>query len=206
MRPIREGVTSELNCPECGKKILDENSSFCAYCGVPFDSENKSSDFLIAAGILALVAAAFSIAVAATGINNYLTYAAYYAQYDYDTSFILGFLLFGVFALVSSIFGFAAGLLSLAGKRFKLAVLGTVLLVASSAFILVVVWLYEYGFGEYVLLSAISPLALSLISTFFMVKSKFAFSEYATATESFDEQPETSDNAPIRDEGLDNPS
>ncbi|MCW4007108.1 MAG: zinc-ribbon domain-containing protein [Candidatus Bathyarchaeota archaeon] len=182
-----------MNCSKCGKKILDENSSFCAYCGVPLDSESRSSDS-IAPGILAIVAAAFSIAAAAIGINNYQTYIAYYSQYGYTAAEFLGFLLFGIFALVASIFGFAAGVLSLAKKRFKFAVLGTVLLVASAVFSLAVIWRYGYGYGEYIMLSVFPTLALSLISTFFLVKSKSAFLEYTNIAEPSDGQSESLDN------------
>ncbi|MCX8153906.1 MAG: hypothetical protein N3E52_05690, partial [Candidatus Bathyarchaeota archaeon] len=91
--------------------------------GVPLGSESNIVDLIVPA-ILTIVAAAFSIAAAAIGINNYQTYIAYYSQYSYDTSVFLGFLLFGIFALVASIFGFAAGKLVLARKRFNFAVLG----------------------------------------------------------------------------------
>jgi hypothetical protein len=172
-----------LNCSKCGKEILDEKSSFCAYCGIPIGSENKGSDFVTAAGIVAIIAAAFSITAGAIGVTYYQSYISYYSAYGYGTSGALGFLLFGGFAFVSSIFGFAGGILSLVRKRFKFAVLGTVLLVASSAFIFVAVWIYGYGYGEYILFSGIPTLALSLMSTLFLFKSKTAFSDYTAVTE-----------------------
>ncbi|MEM2081403.1 MAG: zinc ribbon domain-containing protein [Candidatus Bathyarchaeia archaeon] len=187
-----------MSCPKCGKKILDEDSIFCAYCGVPFDSENTVPLYseskgagIVASSILSIVAAAFSSAAAAIGFNNYQTYIAYYSQYSYDTSVFLGFLLFGIFALAASIFGFAAGILSLAGKRFKIAVLGPALLAVSALFTLVIIWRYGYGYGEYIMLTAFPTLALSLLSIYFLLESKSAFAEYTTIAEPPDEQLET---------------
>ena len=184
-----------MNCSKCGKEIIDEKSSFCAYCGTPLDSEDKGSDFVAPAGILAIIAAAFSITAGFIGITYYQSHITYYTSYGYDTSGAVGFLLFGGFAFVSSVFGFVGGVLSLARKRFKLALLGTVLMVASAAFIFVAVWGYGYGYGEYILFSGIPTLALSLMSTFFLVRSKSAFSDHMVV----DEPSETSNSEIISD-------
>jgi hypothetical protein len=172
-----------MNCSKCGKEILDEKSSFCAYCGIPLDSEHGNTDFVTGAGIMAIVAAASSITICAIGIAFYQSYSAYYATYGLDASGSVGFLLFAGFALVSSIFGFAGGVLSLAKKRFSLAVLGTILMLASAIFTFTAVWRYGYGFGEGILLAGIPTLALSVMSTVFLVKSKTAFSDYAARAE-----------------------
>jgi len=167
-------------CPsksEPDPEVLDERSNFCAQCGNPFHSEDKGSDFVIAAGILAIIAAAFSITAGAIGITDYYSYATYYASVGRDMSVLMGFLLFGSFAFGSSVFGFAGGVVSLERKRFRLAVLGTVLVAASTVFTFVIVGRYGYGMGYGLLLSGIPPIALSLTSTFFLIMSKAAFSE-----------------------------
>jgi ribosomal protein L37E len=164
----------QLKCAKCGKEILDEESSFCAYCGSPFDSKLKSSDLTTGAGILAIIAATFSIAVGAIGVVNYLAYVDYYAGYGYESAFI-GFLFFAVFAFIASIFGFAGGILALTRKRFKFSVLGMLVMYASALFTLIAVWYYQYNFSEGILLSAISIAAFSIVSAVFVVKSKTEF-------------------------------
>lgn len=176
---LRKEGKSLLNCAKCGKEILDKESSFCAYCGIPFDSKPKSSDLATGAGILAIIAATFSGALGTIGIVNYQSYIAYYTSYGYDTSGSIGFLLFGVFALVSSIFGVAGGMLALTRKRFKFSVLGILLVLASAVFTFIAVWQYQYGYTEVMLLSEISMGVFSVASAVFVVKSKTEFTESA---------------------------
>lgn len=164
-----------MKCAKCGKEILDEESGFCAYCGIPFDSKLKSSDLTIGAGVLAIIAAAFSMAVGAIGLVNYTSYINYYASYGYDASTFIGFLVFGVFAFISSPFGFAGGILSLTRKRFKISVLGMLVMLASALFTLIAVWHYQYNFSEGILLSGISIAAFSIASAVFVFKSKTEF-------------------------------
>jgi len=166
---------SQMNCAKCGKEILDKESSFCAYCGLPFDAKPKSSDLTIGAGLLAIIAAAFSIAVGVIGINYYQQYVAYYSAYNIDSSSAIGFLLFSSFAFVASIFGFAGGMLSLAKKRFNFSLVGILLMFAAALFTFVALWRYEYGFLEGLLLPGISILAFSIVSAVFLVRSKTAF-------------------------------
>jgi hypothetical protein len=172
-----------LNCQKCGKEVLDEKSAFCAYCGVPFDSQSKNnSDFLNSAGILTTIAAAFTVAAGFVGITTYQSYLAYYTAYSMDAPGVLGFLFFAAFAFVASIFGFAAAMFSLRRKRFKLAVVGTVLMCASVIFTLVVVWYYGLGYSDGIMVSGVPTLALSLVSTFLLVKSKGSFADYTAGT------------------------
>jgi hypothetical protein len=161
-----------LNCTKCGKEILDEESSFCAYCGIPFDSKPQNTGLATGAGLLAIIAAAFSVAIGAIGVVNYLSYVDYYAAYGYDASTFIGFLYFGIVALIASAFGFAGSALALSGKRVKISVLGTIVMFASVVFTFVAVWYYDYGFSEGILLSGISIAALSIASAIFLVKSK----------------------------------
>jgi hypothetical protein len=164
-----------LNCAKCGKEILDEESSFCAYCGNPFDSKVKSADLATGAGILATIAGTFSAAVGTIGIVTYYSSVSYYASLGYDTSTYMGFLLLGVFALISSVFGVAGGMLALTRKRFKFSVLGILLVLASVLFTLIVIEQYQYGYTDIIMLSEISIAVFSIASAILVVKSKKEF-------------------------------
>jgi len=164
-----------VNCAKCGKEILDSESSFCAYCGASFDSKPKSLDLATGAGFLAIIAAIFSIAVGTIGIVYYESYISYYTSYGYDTSMSIGFLAFGAFAFIASVFGVVGGMLALARKRFKFSVLGMLVMLASALTTFVLVWYYQYGFSEGILLSGISIAAFAIVGTVFVVKSRAEF-------------------------------
>ena len=164
-----------MNCAKCGKEILDEESSFCAYCGIPFDSKPQSNGLATGAGLLSIIAASFSAAVGAIGVVNYVSYLSsidYYSAYGYDASTFIGFLLFVIFAFIAAAFGFAGSALALTGKRIKISVLGTLVMFVSVVFTFVDIWYYDYGFSEGILLSGISIVALSIASAIFVIKSK----------------------------------
>lgn len=162
-----------MNCAKCGKEILDKESSFCAYCGSPFDSKPKSADLVTGAGILAIIAAIFSIAVGVIGVVSYQTYVDYYPSYDPST--FIGFVYLGIFSVIASVFGGAGGMLVLSRKRFKVSVVGILVMLASAVFTFIIVWQYGYGFTDSILLSGISVGALSIASAVFAIKSKSEF-------------------------------
>ena len=164
-----------VSCAKCGKEILDKESSFCAYCGTRFDSKPRSSDLTTCAGILAIIAATFSIAVGVLGISYYQSYIIYYSTYGVDSSGSIGFLFFLNFAFVSSGFGFVGGTFALAKKRLKLSVIGILLMLASAIFTFIVLWYYQYGYPDGILLPEISISAFSLASAIFMGRSKSEF-------------------------------
>lgn len=178
MGPTPEENKSEvmMTCAECGKPILDKKSSFCAYCGISFDSKPISSKLTNEAAILAIVAAVFSIAAGVSGLNYHQSYVAYYTAYAADTSASLGFLLFSSFAFVAAAIGFASGILALAKKRLKVIVSGILVMFASPIFTFVTLWHFDYGFLESLLLPEISIIAFSIISIVFIIKSRANFS------------------------------
>ena len=176
LEPNREKNGANIsNCAKCGKEILDKESSFCAYCGTRFDSKPQSADLTTGAGILAIIAATFSIVVGVLGIIYNQSYVAYYTAYGLDSSVSMGFLFFLSFAFVSSGFGFVGGTLALAKKRFKLSVIGILVMFASAIFTFTVLWYYQYGYPEGILLPGISIIAFSLASAIFVVRSKSEF-------------------------------
>jgi glucan phosphoethanolaminetransferase (alkaline phosphatase superfamily) len=171
-----------LKCTNCGKEIQDEKSSFCAYCGTPLNSKPKK-ELTTPAGILALIAASFSAAIGTIGVVSYQAYSNYYASYGYDTSGAIGFIYLGAFAFIAAAFGFAAGILTLTRKRFKIAITGTILVIASTIFTLIATWYYNYGYTEGILLATVSTGALSIMSTIFIITSKTEFTATTKPTE-----------------------
>ncbi len=165
------------NCIKCGKAILDKESSFCAYCGAPFDSKAKGVDLTGGAGLLAVIAATFSIAVGVTGLTYYRSYVAYLASYGLDASAAVGFLMFAVFALVSSAFGFVGGVFAFAKKHLMVSVSGILVMLASALFTFAAVERYDYGVTESLLLPGISIGALSVVAAIFLLKSRSEFAQ-----------------------------
>ena len=171
-----ENKSGGMTCAECGKPILDKQSSFCAYCGISFDSKPISSGLTNQAAILAIVAAVFSVAAGVSGLNYYQSYVRYYTTYGMNTSGSIGFLLFASFAFVAAAIGFVGGMLALAKKRLKVIVTGMLVMLASAVFTFVALWHFGYGFLETLLLPEISIIAFSITSIFFTVKSRADFS------------------------------
>ena len=182
-----------MNCTNCGKEIKDETSSFCAYCGVPFDAKPKK-ELTTVASILTLIAAAFSLAVGTIGVVSYDAYTSYYSAYGYDTSGAIGFLFIAAFAFVTSAVGFASGILTLSKKRFKIASIGPVIMLASTIFTVITTWHYNYGYTEGILLATVSIGAFSIIGTVFTILSKTEFAGSTKQTEPEPTEPETAED------------
>ena len=163
-------------CAECGKQILDKESSYCARCGVSFDSKPKSLGLATAAGILAILAAVFSVASGVIGLNYYWSYVNYYSAYGMGASGSYGFLYFSSFAFAAAAIGLAGGTLALARKRLMVATSGILVMLASALFTFVALWSFGYGFLETLLLPGISIIAFSIISVIFAIKSRADFS------------------------------
>jgi len=182
-----------VNCTNCGKEIKDETSSFCAYCGVPFDTKPKK-ELTTVASILTLIAAAFSLAVGTIGVVSYDAYTTYYSAYGYDTSGAIGFLFLAAFAFVASAFGFASGTLILLKKRLKVASIGPVIMLASTIFTVITTWHYNYSYTEGILLATVSIGAFSIIGTVFTIMSKTEFTGITKPTELEPTEPETTED------------
>ena len=165
-----------MNCTKCGKEILDKTSSFCAYCGVAFDTK-PHKELTTTAATLTTIAAAFSAAIGAIGIYYYQSYIDYYSAYGYDTSGAIGFILFAAFAFIASATGFASGILTLTKKRFKITIVGTIIMLASAIFTFTASRYYKYGYTEGIILAGVSIAAFSIMSTIFTIKSKAEFAE-----------------------------
>ena len=175
-----------LECSKCGKEIIDENSSYCAYCGNPFDSTKQIRTLSISAGIFLIISSVFSLVLGFIGLLNYFvapeTYAAnaqYYAsigltEADFLANY-LGFLFFGILTVAVFVPGFIGGTSTLFNKNYKLSLTSTIIVFCASIASLIIIWFYGYGYSDAVLFSEIPILVFSILSTFLVIKSKREF-------------------------------
>ena len=166
-----------LNCAECGKEIVDETSSFCAYCGNPFDSKKNKSELISSAAILLIIAATFTAAMGIIGLINYLATLDYVSQVGGDISVYLGFLIFGIFNVIACIPGLIGGLCTLFKKRYKFSLISAIVVLASALVTFMIIEYYAYGYADSVLILEISILVFSFLSIFLINKSKMEFNE-----------------------------
>ena len=163
-----------MNCPNCGKEILDEDASFCPKCGEPLEPEDemqqKRTDLVLAASILSIIAAAFSSGLGYIAIYQYVSLLSYYGH-----SLLQGFLILGVFGIVASAFGLAGGIFMLKRKRIKVSMLGVILLLVSVFVSYITIQHYQYGFTDILLFSEISILIFSILSGALIFTSKSEF-------------------------------
>ena len=163
-----------MNCPNCGKEILDEDASFCPKCGEslePIDeTKQKRTDLVLAAAILSIIAATFSAGLGYISVYQYVTLVSYYGS-----SILLGFLILGILGIVASAFGLAGGMFMLKRKRFKVSMLGVILLLVSVVGNYITLQHYQYGFTEIILLSQISIIIFSILSGVLIFTSKTEF-------------------------------
>jgi hypothetical protein len=170
-----------LICPNCGKELTDEDAVFCPKCGKSLtpeseiqkdsiDVKQKSTDLVLAAGILTLISAAFSSGLGYIAIFQYISLLSYYGH-----DLLQGFLIMGVFGIIASAFGLAGGLFLLKRKRMKFSMFGVILLVASVFVTYVVIQNYQYGFTDILLFAEISIFILSIWSGVLVFSSKAEF-------------------------------
>jgi len=170
-----------LNCPNCGKEILHEDATFCPKCGKSLAPEDetqqdtikipqKRTDLVLAAGILTIVAAAFSGGMSYIAIYQYISLVSIYGF-----SLIVGFLIFGVIGIIASAFAIAGATFMLKRKRIKISMLGIILLIVSVLATFITIEQYIYGYTDVLLLSEISTIILSIMSGIFVVTSRAEF-------------------------------
>jgi len=163
-----------LNCPNCGKEILDEDATFCPKCGEPLEPEDEmlqeGTDLVLAAGILTIISAAFSSGLGYITIYQYTSLLSYYGH-----DLLQGFLILGVFGIVASAFGLAGGVFMLQRKRIKVSMLGIILLLASVFVTYITIQQYQYGFTDILLFSEIAIFIFSILSGVLVFTSKTEF-------------------------------
>lgn len=134
------------------------------------DVQQKSTDLVLAAGILTLISAAFSSGLGYIAVYQYMSLLSYYGH-----DVLQGFLFMGIFGIVASAFGLAGGLFMLKRKRMNFSMLGVILLVASVFANYVIIQYYQYGFSDVLLFSEISTFILSIWSGVLVFSSKAEF-------------------------------
>lgn len=171
-----------MNCANCGKEIIDEDSTFCPNCGKSLASDEdeiqnvvevqqaRSTDLVLAAAILTIVAAAFSAGLGYIGVYQYTSLVAYY-----DSSLLMGFLILAAVGLTVSAFAITGGIFMLKRKYIKISMIGVALLLVSVVTNYVTLQHYTYGFTDIIMMSEITILILSVLSGVFVATSKAEF-------------------------------
>lgn len=162
-----------LICPNCGKEILDEDATFCPKCGHPLEAQRKSSDLVLAAGILTIVAAAFSAGLGYIALYQYTSLLTYYGSTL--SSQFLGFLIFGIIDIIAAAFAIAGGIMMLKRKFIVISMLGVILLLVSAFVTYITIQHYNYGFTDTMLLSEIAVIIFSILSGILVLTSKKEF-------------------------------
>ena len=164
-------------CPYCGKEITDEDSVFCPKCGKSLTDEGevgkiqpKSTDLVLAAGIISLISATFSSGLGYIAIYQYMSLLSYYGN-----DLLQGFLFMGVFGMVASALGLAGGIFILKRRRIKLSMLGIILLIVSVFFNYLIIQYYQYGFSDILLFAEISIFVLSILGGALVFTAKAEF-------------------------------
>ena len=171
-----------MNCPHCDNELIDEDATFCSKCGKSIttkgeieksvlDVQQKRTDLVLAAAILSIVSAAFIASLGYIGIYQYISLLAYY-----DSSLILGFLIFGVIGIIASVIALAGGTFMLKRKRFILSTLGFILPLVSVVSTYITIQYFNYGFTDILTISfTIITFILSIMSGILILTSKAEF-------------------------------
>ena len=179
-----EKVECPLNCPNCGKEILDEDATFCPKCGNTLETQSKGSDLVLAAAILTIIGAAFSAGLGYIAIYryNYLVFTYFPSQGIPVPPEVLGFLIFGIPSIIASAFAIAGATFMLKRKFITLSMLGIILQLVSVVVTYITIYqnnlldpITALGFTGTLLLSQISIIIFSILSTILVYKSRDEF-------------------------------
>jgi cation transport ATPase len=184
-----EKVECLLNCPNCGKEILDEDAPFCPKCGKSLtlegeiqqnsmDMQQKRTDLVLVAAMLTIISAAFVASLAYIAFFQYTYSFSYYNSLvpNYDPSPLFGFLIFGVVDIIGAVFAVVGGMFMLKRKRLKISFLGVISLLVSVFATYITVIQYQYGFTDILMFSEVSVFIFSILSgtVLFTAKTEFA--------------------------------
>jgi hypothetical protein len=172
-----------LKCPNCNEEILDEEATFCPNCGASLEMQpqpqpQQSSDYVLASAILAIIAAAFSAGLGATGLYQYIYWFATAPPQ------VIGFLIYGIVDVVASAFVISAAAFILKRRFMIFSLLGAIFPLFSAVVTFIAIYLEELfsplaglGFMDTLLLSEISMGILAILSTILLFKSRNEFVE-----------------------------
>ncbi len=173
-----------MNCPNCGKEILDEDATFCTECGKTLETQTKSSDLVLAAAILTIIAAAFSAGFGYIAIQQYNYLAVIYFPYYYNLQVppeFLGFLIFGIPSIIASAFAIAGAIFMLKRKFIIVSMLGVILPLVSVVVTYVTIVKNDLldsmiGFGlDAMLFAEIVIIIFAVVSAILVFKSRDEF-------------------------------
>jgi len=167
-----------LSCPNCGKEIIDEDSTICPNCGKSLTTDvneiqntievqTNNIDLVLAASILTIIAAAF---VAGLGIIGVYQYTSYIDIYGFEV--VGGFLIWAIIGFTVSALAITGAIFMLKRKYFKLSMLGVALLLVSVVINYVILQHYNYGFSDTIMMSETAIVILSVLSGVFVSSSK----------------------------------
>ena len=173
-----------MNCPYCGNEIIYEDATFCPKCGKSLVSEDelqqnsiqmqqKRADLVLAAAMLTIIPATFMASIGYIGVYQYQSLLDYYGSSL--ASEFLGFLIFGVIDILCAVFAVVGATFMLKRKRFKISILGVVLLLVSVVVTYITVVQYQYGFTDILLFSEVSAFIFSILSGTLIFASKAEF-------------------------------
>jgi DNA-directed RNA polymerase subunit RPC12/RpoP len=153
-----------LNCPYCGKEISAEDATFCPYCGESLEPKPKSSDVVLAAAILTIVAAAFSAGTGYGALNQYTLLAP-----NFEFSVISNYLIVGIIDIVTSVIAIAGAILMLKRKIIIISIIGAIVPLVAVFTPYLVVPQYQYGIVE------IAIIIFAMLSGIFVITSRNEF-------------------------------
>jgi len=178
-----------LNCPNCGKELVDDEPAFCPSCGKPLakvgddarsnsvQAQKQQSDLVFAAAILTLISATLVASMGYIGLYQYTSLVDYFGSTSVPSNF-QGFLIFGVICIVGSMGALAGGMFMLKRNNFKLSMLGIVSLLISVFVTYAFTPAFSYSFDTKAILmfSEVTVFMCAIISGLFVSSSNNEFS------------------------------
>jgi len=160
-----------LNCPSCGKEVIDDNAIYCPYCTKPLRLLRKRTGLPIAGGILTIIAACVSIIGGVIGMAAFISFLSWSYYYYYRPIYQVLFM--GVFGILAFALGLTGGIFSLKRRHFALSIIGTSFVVVSGVITMEAIAITgSWSFG---LLLGLPPVLLSILGLIFVAISKGEF-------------------------------
>ena len=180
-------VVCSLNCPYCDTEIVNEDAIVCPKCGESLASEGElvpnspdapetRTDLLLVAGILTIIAAAFTSSMGYLAIDQYnvaLSDLSFYA--GATASDFLGFLILGILRIIASAVALIGSIFILLKKRFKISILGAVFPIVSVLGTYIIIQQYKYAYITILVFSDLPALILAIFGMILVLRSKVEF-------------------------------
>lgn len=168
-----------LTCSKCGRRISDEDAVYCPFCSNRLKIEvSKQTDFLIAGGVLLILAASICIITGMVALVIFVqSYQNpfYYGYGDRDYTPRYEYLLAAAVGFLSFVYGLTAGILTLNRRNFDHCLTGG-LLTVFEGFLIVFAFAHQY-LGSWIIgaLFGVPIMVLSALALLFVSISKEEF-------------------------------